>query len=382
MTLSVALTNMPCTGDSTNMMKTQRILLLAVMSVAVLVWPVLAQTPSTQATPEAQQSNPDQATPNATQTAQEPAQATQKLTAGQKEKVEGVIVRRDPDSVVIHSDRGGDMTVKLSSSTKVMEKKSNPFRSAHKYPVTDLMRGLAIEAEGRADSSGALVADKIRFTDEEMKTARSVESRVTPVEGRVQSAETRLGESEQNAQRMSGQIEELNATTTAVRNSARTAQQTADSAVSGVTAANQRIGDIDNYEQRQAITVHFKVGSAILSADAKKDLDQMADQAKDEKGYVIEVAGFASADGNEAFNERLSRKRADAVVSYLVENHDIPQRRVITPMGYGAKKPVADNGSKDGRKENRRVEVKMLVSKGLVTSSENAPSSGSNAVPR
>ena len=85
---------------------------------------------------------------------------------------------------------------------------------------------------------------------------------------------------------------------------------------------------------------------------------------KNEKGFIIEVAGFASADGDEASNRVLSQKRADAVIRYLAENHGIPLRRFITPFGYGKKMPLGDNQTRDGRIQNRRVEVRILVNKG------------------
>ncbi|MBO0726985.1 MAG: OmpA family protein, partial [Blastocatellia bacterium] len=68
----------------------------------------------------------------------------------------------------------------------------------------------------------------------------------------------------------------------------------------------------------------------------------------------------------------LSERRADAVKRYLAENHDIPLFRIITPFGFGEAKPVADNATRDGRKQNRRVEVAILVSKGLTASGATA----------
>jgi OOP family OmpA-OmpF porin len=87
---------------------------------------------------------------------------------------------------------------------------------------------------------------------------------------------------------------------------------------------------------------------------------------------LIEVTGFASSDGDEAFNRRLSQKRADTVIQYLAENYSIPMRRFVVPMGYGEKNPVADNTTSVGRKENRRVEVRILSSKGIAYG-ENSP---------
>ena len=85
------------------------------------------------------------------------------------------------------------------------------------------------------------------------------------------------------------------------------------------------------------------------------------------KGYVLEVSGYADTTGSIARNRALSQRRADAVIRYLVENHNIPLRRIITPYGYGELNPVADNTSREGRAQNRRVEIKLLVNKGLTT---------------
>jgi OmpA-OmpF porin, OOP family len=200
--------------------------------------------------------------------------------------------------------------------------------------------------------------------------AQSIESRVTPVEGRVGEAEGRLTQAEANAQRLSGQLEELAAISNAARGGAKAAQETADMAVAGVEATNKRIdtlvSSLDDYDAKRGITVNFKVGSFKLQPEATAALDEIAEQAKTEKAYVIEITGFASADGGTLLNRRLSQQRADAVVRYLAENHNIPLRRIITPFGYGETNPVAENTTREGREQNRRVEVKILVNKGLI----------------
>ncbi len=117
--------------------------------------------------------------------------------------------------------------------------------------------------------------------------------------------------------------------------------------------------------------VNFKVGSSVLQPDAKTALDQIAQQAQTAKGFVIEVRGFASADGSENANRRLSQRRADSVVRYLAETHNIPLRRIITPFGYGESQAVADNTTRTGRQENRRVEISVLVNRGLMQSAPN-----------
>ena len=81
------------------------------------------------------------------------------------------------------------------------------------------------------------------------------------------------------------------------------------------------------------------------------------------------VAVIVGSLRRESLNRKLSRERAEAVTSYLIEQHDISQRRIVTPLGYGESHEVADNTTRDGRKQNRRVEVAILVSKGLTGSS-------------
>jgi outer membrane protein OmpA-like peptidoglycan-associated protein len=287
------------------------------------------------------------------------------VASGQKMKVQGVVVRRDNDSFILRDTTGSELTVNLNNTTKVEEKKSNPFRGAKKFSTNQVIRGLFVEVQGRGDASGALVAEKIKFSNDAQRVAVSVESQVVPVENRVGQAETRLTEAEQNAQRLSGQVEELTQVANHAKGGAAAAQETAEVAVEGVNRTNERITSLDDYEEKRTATVNFRVGSAVLSPQAKAMLDEIATQAKGERGFVIEVRGFASADGSASFNDRLSERRADAVVRYLAQQHEIPLRRIILPFGYGEAIPVADNSTREGRIQNRRVEVKILVSRGL-----------------
>jgi outer membrane protein OmpA-like peptidoglycan-associated protein len=300
---------------------------------------------------------------------------TRTVASGQKMKIKGVVTSRQADTFVVQDANGVSTTVTLTNTTSV--KTSGGFlRGGTNYGVTAILRGLNLEVEGRGDGTN-LVAEKIRFKEGDLRTARTVEANVTPVENRVGEAEGRIGQVEQNAQRLSGQLDELAAVSNAARGGAKAAQETADMAVAGVSATNERISALDDYQVQNNTSILFRVGSAVLSRDAKAQLDQIAQQALQAKGYVLEVSGFASADGSTEANRRLSQRRADAVIRYLVESHNIPLRRVITPFGYGELNPVADNTTRTGREENRRVEVKVLVSRGLIQGAPtmNTPSS-------
>jgi OmpA-OmpF porin, OOP family len=314
-----------------------------------------------------------------TQTAPTDASRARSVASGQKMKVKGVVVRREADTFTVRDLTGTDTVVRLTDKTSVKSNAASVFSRGTNYGQTNILRGLNLEVEGRGGSNGELNADRIRFNETDMRTARAVETRATPLEERANATEGRLSEVEQNAQKLSGQLDELAAVSNAARGGAKAAQETADAAVAGVNATNDRISALDDYVPQDSIAVNFRLGSSILSADAKTKLDAIATKALNAKGYVLEVTGYADATGNTERNRALSSRRADAVIRYMVENHQIPLRRIVTPYGFGESNPIADNKTREGRAENRRVEVKVLVNKGLTSPAPTVTSSGSGS---
>jgi outer membrane protein OmpA-like peptidoglycan-associated protein len=298
-----------------------------------------------------------------------PTAGARSVASGQKMKVKGVVVRRDADTFVVRDMNGVDTTVALDDRTSV-KTKGGFLRSGANYGQTNILRGLNLEVEGHGDASGNLLAEKVRFNESDLRVARAVESRAAPLE-------TKVSEVEQNAQRLSGQLDELAAVANTAKGGARAAQETADAAVSGVNLTNERISALDDYTPQSVMAVNFRSGSAVLSEDSKTKLDEIATKALNAKGYVLEVTGFADATGSIQRNRALSQRRADTVIRYLVENHRIPLRRIITPYGFGETNPVAENTTRDGRAQNRRVEIKLLVNKGLLQQAPAMPTSGS-----
>lgn len=281
--------------------------------------------------------------------------------AGQKYKIKGVVVSKENDTTfIIHDAVGVDTKLVVAPNASI---KNNAFFGGDKYPVTALVRGLTMEIEGVGDSTGSVMVNKVRFEKANLVAAQALDQRVQPVEDRVTATE-------QNAQRISGQIDELMAISNAAKGGAKAAQETADAAVAGVNETNKRITNIDDYVTQSTMTVNFKVNSAILSPEAKASLDQVAATAATLKGYVIDITGYASAEGGVKKNKLLSQRRAQAVKDYLIETHDIDRRRFPESYGFGALKPVADNTTREGREQNRRVEIKLMVSRGLNTTVE------------
>lgn len=302
--------------------------------------------------------------------------SSRSVASGEKMKIRGVVTRRDADTFTIRDNNGVDTVVRLDDRSSV-KTKGGFLRSGANYAQTQILRGLNVEVEGRGNTAGELLATKVRFAESDLRVARAVESRAAPLEDRASNTETKLSQVEQNAQRLSGQLDELSAVANTAKGGARAAQETADSAVAGVNATNERISALDDYVPQTVLDVNFRVGSAVLSADSKAKLDEVATKALNAKGYVLEVSGFTDASGSVERNRALSQRRADAVIRYLVENHSIPLRRIVTPYGYGESHPVAENNSRNGRAQNRRVEVKLLVNKGLMQQAPTMTSSGS-----
>ncbi len=283
----------------------------------------------------------------ATQTTRERTINTRLVPSGSKMKFKGVVIRRDADSFTIRDRSRADYEVLLTDRTSI-KTHGGFFRGGKKYAVTDILKGLIVEVEGRGDPSGQLVAEKVRFKESDLRAAITTDTRVGPVE--------------ENQQRMAGQMDELSAIAAEARTEA--------------AAANERISALDDYDVQESVTVNFRVNSAVLSPEAKQQLDTLAATALTQRAFVIEVAGHTDSTGSMAKNFALSRQRAESVVQYLAVNHKIPLRRFITPMGFGKTDAVAENTTASGRAQNRRVDVKVLVNRGMsrpVTTSKSTP---------
>ena len=265
-----------------------------------------------------------------------PRAATQSIPNGAKLKFKGVVINRDADTFTIRDRNRTDYQVLITDRTSI-KTHGGFLRSGKKYPVTDLLRGLIVEVEGRGDAQGQLVAEKIRFDESDMRAAVTSDTRVTPVE--------------ENQARMAGQMDELYAVAAEARHE--------------VEAVKEQVSALDDYDVSETVAVNFRVNSAVLSPEAKRQLDEFATRTANSRGFMIEVSGYTDSTGGEAKNFRLSRARADAVVQYLAVNHRIPLRRFITPMGFGKTEAVAENNTAAGRAQNRRVEVKMLLNRGM-----------------
>jgi OmpA-OmpF porin, OOP family len=202
-------------------------------------------------------------------------------------------------------------------------------------------------------------------------TKKYVAQTVDPVNAKV-------NEVDQNQQKTQKQLDEAEPRISAADEKANSADARATDAAGRADAAskkadqvrdqlhaelNDRIADLDDYKAGSPVTVLFKVNSSVLSDDAKQQLDQMAGSGGSlatAKRYFIAIQGFTDKTGSAEYNLQLSRRRAEAVQTYLVANHNVPVYR-IQIVGLGKDKPVNEQKTRDERQANRRVEVTLFT---------------------
>jgi OOP family OmpA-OmpF porin len=302
------------------------------------------------------------------------------FNAGEKSHLDGVIVSRQGNVLKLRGDDDAISTIDLNDQTKI-ELKHGAFGWGKKsMDENSLLPGLRVTVDGKGNQQGDLVASKVIFNPNSMAASRQIDTRVAPIEARQGELENRTDSLAHRTDQLASQQDQLanqeketDQHVGQVQQQAGEARTAADQANQGVGAANHRISDLDNYTSKDKVSVLFRVDSATLSPEAKQDLDKLAQETQNQKGYMIQVEGFADRSGPASLNQRLSQERADAVVRYLEQQGNVPIYRILTPAGMGTTHPEAT------RKESRRVEVTLLINQGVVSGSETE--SGSNAMP-
>jgi OmpA-OmpF porin, OOP family len=290
-----------------------------------------------------------------------------KVPNGQKmKKFRGVVTKRQGEMFMMGDTMGGAQTVVImTATTEVKSHKQGLFKGSKDYGQTYVLRGLRLEVDGVGNSEGQLVADKIRFDEQDLRTAQALKNTLDPIEAETNA---KLKAQQEESERLAGQLAETTAVATQARTEAAEASSAAKKAQDTADYANNRINGLDDYDPIKTITVYFNTNSAILGPKAKATIDEAAEWVKaqpDKKGWVVAVVGYADAQGNTARNRDLSERRANSVIYYMVTKHQLPLNRLVQPFGYGQLDPAADNKTAAGRAKNRRVEVRLMKNKGI-----------------
>jgi outer membrane protein OmpA-like peptidoglycan-associated protein len=236
-------------------------------------------------------------------------------TAGPE--IKGIISARSGDRMQVTAADGTNTIIAINDATRISASKG--LFGHDKLSATSLVNGLPVTVK-TLQSGDALMASQVTLQNKDLKTASMI----------------RHGTDQRFA--------EQSAATEALRG---------------------RMADIDKYNIKSTTNVNFDTGKAVLSDKAKNDLCSAASAAEGMNNALILVVGYTDSTGSQEFNQALSEKRAAHVVNYLQQACGWKPYRMLTPTGMSEADPLADNTTVEGKAQNRRVAVNVLVSKGV-----------------
>ena len=242
------------------------------------------------------------------------------------------------------------MTVTLDDDTKVQQPKGLGIRKKQMSAAV-LIPGLKVSVDGTSQDATHVLAKSITFDGDDLETAEMIQAGLSPTEQKVAANQRNIEENERNIDANKQNIASNKAAIDA--NAAEAAE------------ASKRFSELSDYDTKAQLVVQFASASSDISAADQEALKKLAQNAVNLKGYIIQVKGFADSSGNAAMNQNLSMERAQNVIAFLLQNCNVPVRHIVAPGAMGEAAPVASNETAAGRAENRRVEVKVLLNKGL-----------------
>jgi OmpA-OmpF porin, OOP family len=288
--------------------------------------------------------------------------------AGQeKAKVKGIIRTRTGETLIVKT-RDGDTTVVLTDNTTTKDDKGLFGLDKEIFSNSVLIPGLKLKVDGTMDDQGRVVAKTITVDGDDLETAQMIQSGLHPT---AQQVSANMQAIEANRQGVAANKMDLAAQKESIetnRQNIEANRQQAEQNMKDIEEHTQRFNALADFDVKNQATVNFNVGSSKLDVKDKEALKQLADSAAGIKGYIVEVIGYADSTGNAAMNTKLSENRAKEVVTYLMQQCGVPSRHIVAPGAMGEYGAAAPNETKAGRAENRRVEVKVLVNKGIAGS--------------
>jgi len=281
--------------------------------------------------------------------------------------VKGMITSRTGETLIVKTGEGTTTVVLTDDTTTKDDKGLFGLDKQHMSNVV-LMPGLKVDIDGSTDDAGRFLAKTITVDGDDLETAEMIQAGLHPtaeqVAANVQALEAHSGQLATHDVQLAAQKENIE---TNQQNIGANKQQIEQN-IKNIEENTQRFTALSEYDVKGQATVNFEVGSTKISAKDQIELKELANTATRLKGYIIEVAGYADSTGDAAMNTKLSEDRAKAVVTYLMQNGEVPVRHIVAPGAMGEYGAAAPNETKAGRAENRRVEVKVLVNKGIAGS--------------
>jgi outer membrane protein OmpA-like peptidoglycan-associated protein len=238
----------------------------------------------------------------------------------------GMISLREGNRITLTYADGTSTDMMLTPDTKVVSISGKLGLQKNDLTLDDVITGLPVSIDATRNGD-EIDVDKLSFKSGDLKTARQIEAGTAQAKAKARA----------KAEELQAQNDEL----------------------------KRRMSEANQYVEKASTTVLFATGSAVISAQGKADLHQLAAQAKAIKGYWISVIGYADTTGNPEANQMLSERRAAAVTNFLQKFCGVAAQRVLAADAMGEDQQVGDTASVEGKAQNRRVVVKVLTNKGL-----------------
>ncbi len=234
-------------------------------------------------------------------------------------EIKGIITARNDDKIKVTTADGTSTVVAIADATTIRSGGGLLGLGRSKLAETSLLNGLPVTIKTLQSSDG-LVASQISLRNNDLRTANMI------------------------------------------RNG--TAQQF-DLQTAATAALRGRLGDIDKYNIKNTTNVYFDTGKAVLSPQARAELCNTATTAAGTDNALMLVVGYTDSVGSDEYNQQLSEKRASSVINYLQQACSWKPYRMLTPTGMAESDPLASNDTDEGKAQNRRVSVNVLVSKSV-----------------
>jgi OmpA-OmpF porin, OOP family len=273
--------------------------------------------------------------------------------SAEETEVKGMITTRTGDTLIVKTPNG-NVAVVLDDQTKTEDKTGIFGLGSDQKAEVVLIPGLKLEVNGTTDGQGRIVAKTITIDGDDLETSEMIQAGLHPTSEQVMANEQKLAAHEKRL-----------AALEANKQDATARKEQIEETVKEVEDETDRFAALSDYDVKDQTTVKFAVGSSKISPQDEEMLMKFAQTAKNVTGYIVEVTGYADSTGSAAMNTKLSEDRAKAVVSYLFQQGKIPMRHIVAPGAMGEYEPVATNETSSGRADNRRVDIKILVNKGI-----------------
>jgi OmpA-OmpF porin, OOP family len=287
--------------------------------------------------------------------------------SGDKAKVQGMIISRAGETMVVQNSQG-NTTVVLGDETRTKDNTGLFGLDRKELSHVVLIPGLKVSVDGVSDDQGRVAAKTITVDGDDLETAELIQAGLHPTAEQVAANVETLAEHEDKIESNKAQIAAHKEYIETSRQNIATNKGQIEANIKNIEENTQRFMALSEYDVKSQATVNFEVGSSKISVKDQIELKELANTATRLKGYIIEVMGYADATGNAAMNTKLSEDRAKAVITYLVQQGAVPVRHIVAPGAMGEFGAAATNETAAGRAENRRVEVKVLVNKGIAGS--------------